>query len=112
MPDYVVDEPEAPSGDPDDPAANIQAAYALNQWIGLNAANMPNVDSFDPAAGVPHFIRDGFRGWLNINLEALKIYQRFQVVIDSFLPSNVVAAMHVLLAALADLEILNQAGPN
>lgn len=112
MPDYETGEPVIPDPSSVDPGDFAQAVFEWNQWLSANALNLPNVGTFDPNAGVPHFIRDGFRNWVNINIAALKVYEHFQTAIDSFLSPNAVAAMHVLLALLGEFETLNQAGPN
>ncbi len=72
------------------------AAMALQEQIAL----------IDPA-----LIKRGVRIFVFTLIKALKYYGKYQAVINPVLPAGVAAALSALVAALAELALLNVPGP-
>lgn len=59
----------------------------------------------------PALIKRGVRIFVFFLVKMLKYYGKYETVVNPVLPSGVGAALGVLIAALAEIELLNRPGP-
>jgi hypothetical protein len=91
-----------------------EAYRAYAAWESANHASFTTDGNAPPdAGGTPHFVRDGFRGFVNGIIAPMKLYSEHMALFDSFIgdPATI-AALHALAATFGSLYGLDQPGPN
>lgn len=111
MPDYTTDAPDM-SPDAATGVVTPEQLQAYAAWQAAHDKNMPDNGMAPQVQGVPHFIRDGLRMFVRLEIAKSKFYLRHKPTIDPYLPPEAVVAATALANLLATLETLDQAGPN